>query len=226
MAVQTSNPEWAEALQLFMSGDKEGARRKYEELARQDPANAATFLMLGNENFYLGRLEDAMRYFERAVEITPNFAQAHYRLGVCAFRAGYLEKAIRCFRANLASAGQRNVMSYYWIGICEFFLGHDGKAIEALESLRQESPESRFCNLFLAKMLLKRCKYQVVIDLLTELLAVTPDLVEAHYLTGQAYKGLCRPFEALQSFRKVLQIDPSNEPAQSQVEMLTGECPP
>jgi tetratricopeptide (TPR) repeat protein len=226
MVVQTSNPEWAEAKQLFQSGDKAGAMQKYEQLARQDPSNATTLLMLGNETFHLGKLKEAMQYFERALEITPDFGHAQYRLGVCAFRAGHLDKAISCFRANLANPDQRSVMSYYWIGICEFFLGHDGKAIEALECLRQESPESCFCNLILARLLLKRCKFQSVIELLTELLSVTPDLVEAHYLIGLARKGLCQPFEALQSFRKVLQIDPSDEPAQTQVEILTGECPP
>lgn len=226
MSIKTSEREWAEALERYLVGENIEALNRYQRLAADDPDNAAAFLMLGNSYFYSGQLDTAARQFERALEIEPSFGQAYYRLGVCSFRAGRLQKAIEAFRGNLACPGQRNVMSYYWIGITEFFLGHDEAALDAFRSLRRESPESRFCNLFMAKLLIRTRAFQEAIDLLEELMAITPELPELYLLLGAAYKGLCRPFDALQSIRQLLRIDPEDARARQEFEMITGECPP
>ena len=111
-------------------------------------------------------------------------------------------------------------MSNYWIGLIDYFLGRDEGALEAFARLKKESPDSNFANFFMAQLLIKHNRHQEALKLIEELVARTPDFVEAHYLLGQAYRGLYRNFDAIQSFRKALEIAPEDKRIQTELEIL------
>ncbi|MGO9147517.1 MAG: tetratricopeptide repeat protein [Desulfomonilia bacterium] len=76
----------------------------------------------------------------------------------------------------------------------------------------------------MAQLLIKHNRHQDALDLLDELVARTPSFVEAHYLRGQAYRGLYRNFEAIQAFRAALELAPDDKRIQAELEVL-GEVP-
>jgi tetratricopeptide (TPR) repeat protein len=116
-------------------------------------------------------------------------------------------------------------MSNYWIGLINNFLGNDDEALEAFTVLHRESRESQLANFFLAQLLMKRNEHKKALGLLQELLTLTPDFAEVHFLIGQAYAGLYQNIEAIQSFRKTLELNPADKRAQLILEQYTGDSP-
>jgi tetratricopeptide (TPR) repeat protein len=165
-------------------------------------------------------LDEALRNYRKATDLGPSHSHALYKLGVCAFRAGLLNEAREAFSKNLELKGQSHAMSNYWLGLIDFFLGNDEDALQAFGRLKEESPESNFANFFMAQLLIKHNRHKEATKLLDELLERTPAFAEAHYLQGQAYRGVHRNFEAIKCFRKALQLAPNDKRIQGELEML------
>ncbi len=220
MSTDLSFPDFSEALKAYFMGDKPTALRALTQLSLQHPDNASVHIMLGNVRYSLGELDDALKCFRKASELEPEYGHALYRLGVCSFRAGLLDDAKEAFRRNLELDGQSHAMSNYWIGLIDYFLGRDDEALGAFAELKRLSPQSNFANFFMAQLLVKHNRHQEAIDLLNELVARTPSFVEAHYLMGQAYRGLYRIFEAMQCFRTALALAPDDQRIRAELDML------
>jgi tetratricopeptide (TPR) repeat protein len=220
MSMNLSFPDFAKALEAYFSGDKARAREEFTRLAETHPDSASVFIMLGNVYYAQGILDEALANYQKATELEPSYGHAYYKFGVCAFRAGHLNQAREAFAKNLQLEGQSHVMSNYWIGLIDYFLGKDEGALEAFGRLKKESPDSNFANFFMAQLLIKHNRHQEALLLIEELVARTPDFVEAHYLLGQAYRGLYQNFEAIQCFRKALEIAPEDKRIQTELEIL------
>jgi tetratricopeptide (TPR) repeat protein len=221
MKINLHLPDYADAMEKYLEGDKQVALEAFRKLAEKYPDNPAIFLLLGNINYGLGLLGDAMKDYEKAIELEPKFGHAYYKLGVCAFRAGYLQKAMDSFDRNLELTGQRHTMSNYWAGLIHFFLSDDTAALRSWTRLHDESPESAFTNFFMAQLKIKRQEFKEALDLLNDLLEKAPEFAELHYLEGHAYRGMFRNFDAIRCFRKVLELNPGDKRVQMELETLT-----
>jgi tetratricopeptide (TPR) repeat protein len=220
-----SEPEYAAAMQTYLTGDREESRKVIETLLKKNPDDPTLLLLLGNIKYTLGLLGESAAHYERAIQVDPGFCQAYFKLGVCYVRMGKLNEALRAFRKNLESGCSGHTMSNYWIGLINNFLGNDDEALEAFTILHRESKESQLANFFLAQLLMKRNRHAEALVLLNDLLTLTPDFAEVHFLIGQAYAGQYRTMEAIQSFRKTLELNPSDKRAQLIIEQYTGDSP-
>jgi len=213
-----SEPEFLEGLKTYLMGDRADARKAIEGLHEKYPNDPSLLLMMGNIKYALGMLSEACVHYERALEISPGYCQVYFKLGVCYVRMGKLNEALRAFTKNVDSHCQGHVMSYYWLGLINNFLGNDDEALKAFTILRKESKESQLANFFLAQLLMKRNEHKKALELLQELLTLTPDFAEVHFLIGQAYAGMYKNFEAIQSFRKTLELNPEDKRAKMALE--------
>lgn len=221
MKTDRSQPEYIRAIEKYVLGDRVEARKAFEALIVKYPDDPTLHLLLGTIKYSLGLLNDASRDFEKSLELDPDYAQAYFRLGECLVRMGMLDKALDCFRKNIELKDQGHVMAYYWMGLINNFLGNDDEALTAFDRLHEESRESRFANLFLAQLLMKRNENERALRLLTELVEVNPGFAEVHYLMGLVYMRMFRTFDAIRCFRKTLQSNPSDSRAKSAIEQLT-----
>jgi len=226
MKMDLSLPDFSEALRAYFMGDKPAALRMLNRLALDHPENAAIFILLGNLHYGTGDLDTALANYRRAVELEPQYGHALYKLGVCAFRAGLLDEARSAFAKNLTLEGQSHAMSNYWIGLIDYFLGRDDAALVSFAELKKESPQSNFANFFMAQLLVKHNRHREALDLLNELIERSPGLVEALYLRGQAYRGLYQNFEAIQCYRKALELAPDDARIRSELETLVEVSTP
>lgn len=220
MTMNLSFPDFCEALEAYFTGDKSAALKALTCLAAEHPDNASIFILLGNVNYSLGALDEALLNYRKAVELGPEYGHPLYKLGVCSFRAGLLDEAREAFSRNLALHGQTHAMSNYWIGLIDYFLGKDDEALESFHRLKEQSPQSKFANFFMAQLLIKHNRHQEALDLLDELLKWTPDFVEALYLEAQAFRGLFKNFEAMQCLRKATALAPDDERIRMELETL------
>jgi tetratricopeptide (TPR) repeat protein len=67
---------------------------------------------------------------------------------------------------------------------------------------------------------MRRNEHEEALRLLRELLAVSPDFAEVHYMMGQVYERMHKNTEAIQCFRKTLELNPADKRARVEYENL------
>ena len=220
-----SQPEFMTVMSTYLSGNRAEAEKAVEELLRKYPQDSSLQLLLGNVKYTVGMLGEACTHYQKALELNPELCQAWYKLGTCYVRMGKLDDARESFRKNVESGCQSHAMSFYWLGLINSFLGDDDQALEAFTLLHEESKESLLANYFLAQLRMRRNEHKEALRLLQELLAVSPDFADVHYLMGLAYERMHLNVEAIQCFRRTLELNPRDKRAQLEYERLV-EVPP
>ncbi len=218
-------PEYQKAMEAFLSGDHVTAEKAITAVVEKIPDDPRMLHLLGNVKYILGRLGEASEAYEKVVALDTGACEAWYKLGVCYVRMGKLHKALTAFRTNADGKCGAHVMSYYWMGLINSFLGNDDAARQAFTRLRDESNESKLANFFLAQLLMRRNQHTEALNLLQELVELSPDFAEVHYLMGQVYSQMHRTVEAIQCFRTTLKLNPDDKRARLEYERLV-DVPP
>ena len=216
-----SDPEYINAMSFYMQGKWNEAENAFLDLQKAYPESDVVQLNLGNIYYSLGDLNKSIVFYEQALELQPDWGIGFYKLGVTYFRAGRLVKALEAFNKVLELKNQSHAMASYFVGLINFFLGRDEVAESTFGQFHDIAPESMIANFFLAQIKIKKNEYEDAVELLTELLAETPNLSEGHYMLGQAYYGLHKNADAIQAFRRVLEINPEDQRAKTKLTLMT-----
>jgi tetratricopeptide (TPR) repeat protein len=197
-----SSTQTAEAMRFPLLGEREEAEKAFEKLLQKDPDNYFT----SSES-----------------KSTP---EARLRRGVLQdggvlLTHGQLEKRAWRVFDDPEDAGAGNTMSSYFAGLINQFLGNDVEAEEGFRVLRGSSRESLIANYYLAQLKIKHHRYQEALDLLEELLAAMPNLLEVHFQKGVVFMGMHRNMDAIRCFRKALELKREDKRAQGNLELLT-----
>jgi len=215
-----SQPEFLSVMSSYLSGDRDTAEKAVAALLRKYPQDSSLQMLLGNIKYAVGLLAEASGHYEKALELDPGLCQAYYKLGVCFVRMGRLNEAHKAFKKHVETKCQSHAMSFYWMGLINSFLGKDDAALEAFTLLHQESAESLLANFFLAQLRMRRNEHDEALRLLRELLAVSPDFAEVHFMMGMVYERMHLNTEAIQCFRKTLELNPDDKRARLEYENL------
>jgi len=218
-----SGPEFISGMRSYIAGDREKSLKALEDLLAKNPNDASLHVLIGNLLYSHGSLRKSAEHYELALKVAPEMCQAWYKLGVCYVRMGKLSEALVAFKRNAEGNCGTHVMSYYWMGLINNFLGNDESALKAFSDLRRESEESLLANFFLAQLHMKRNEHAKALDLLEELIRMSPDFAEAHFLLGQAYAGLYKNFDAVRCFRKAVELNPEDKRAKMMLEHYTED---
>lgn len=226
MKPETRPPEYAQAMEAYLSGNHAAAEKAITSVVQKFPDDSRMLHLLGNIKYTLGRLGDASAAYERVIALEPGGAcEALFKLGVCYVRMGKLDQALTAFTRNVDGQCSGHVMSYYWMGLINSFLGKDEEARKAFTLLHDESNESKLANFFLAQLLMRRNENAEALRLLQELLEVSPSFAEVHFLLGQVYSRMHKVVEAIQCYRRTLELNPEDKRAQMEYEQLV-DVPP
>ncbi len=216
-----SDPGTAGAIRMHLLGDREAAQRALEALVARNPGNCLFHYLLGETKYALGLLDEAVRHYQDAIDLKPDFGVAYYKMGTCLYRRGRLARSLACFDRLLSMTGQGHAMASYFFGLINQFLGNDAAAEEGFRVLRRQSPQSLIASYYLANIRLRSNRFAEALELLDELLALTPNLAEVHYLKGMVFMGMHRNMEAIACFRRTLELNPADARARGNLEMLT-----
>jgi tetratricopeptide (TPR) repeat protein len=220
-----TQPEFMSMMSSYLSGNRDDAEKAVVELLRKFPKDSNLQMLLGNIKYTVGLLREASTHYEKALELDPALCQAWHKLGVCYVRMGKLNEALHAFKKNVESACGSHAMSFYWMGLINSFVGDDDNALEAFTLLHRESPESLLANFFLAQLRMRRNEHAEALRLLQELQAVSPEFAEVHYMMGMVYESMHKNIEAIQCFRKTIELNPGDKRARLEYERLF-EVPP
>ena len=222
MDLNLDDKDYLHAMEHYLSGMWKDAEEDLSRLLGRFPDDTFILLLLGNTYYSLGELDRAAEVYEHAIQVNPEFGVASYKLGVCYYRSGKLVQALESFQNCMDLKGGSHAMASYFVGLISLFLGDDKRAVEGFDLLRAESGESKIANYYLAQLKIKQQNFREAAELLSELLEVTPNFAEVHYLLGIANLNLHENTKAIQYFRKALELDPNDKRSRSRLEFLTG----
>ncbi len=212
---------YLKAMEYYLAGQWNEASEAFAALVVEYPKESFLQLLQGNISYSRGNLDQAVEEYQAAIEARPDFGNAYYKLGVCLYRMGRLKKALEAFKKVVELGDQSHAMASYFVGLIYFFLGDDESARDAFDSFRKLSPESMIANFYLAQLRIKHKEFQAALELLNELVDVTPHFAEVHYMLGTVHYGLHNNTEAIQCFQRALELNPEDERTKTKLTLLT-----
>jgi tetratricopeptide (TPR) repeat protein len=125
----------ATGLQMYESGDYEGALDLFNTVVDAEPDNSLAYDVRGSIYTALHDYDNALNDYSKAIELNPSFAQAYYNRGrIHSFLKHYdealpdLEKSVELDSRNFGYRAKGN------IGLIYHQLGEYEKALEAFEA--------------------------------------------------------------------------------------------
>ncbi len=221
MALNQSDPAYNQAMTHYLAGEWDAAKTAFQQLSEQYPEETFLLLLLGNVYYSLGDLETAVLTYSKATSINPQFGIAYYKLGVCYYRMGRLENALEAFNSVIETKSQSHAMASYFVGLINLFLGRDEEAGAGFERFRSRSKESLIANFYLAQLKIKHKQFAEALPLLEELVSENSEFAEVHYMLGVVQYGLHDNTAAIASFRRALEINPTDERSKTKLTLLT-----
>jgi tetratricopeptide (TPR) repeat protein len=219
-------------------GDLGMAEKKYLEVIRLVPDHATAYHNLGITYFTERKYEDAAAALQKAVKLSPQLAPAHIMLGLSYYELYQPQKAIDSFRTAIRlNPRDRNALLY--LGKSQLQTHDYGGAAGTLESLAKLEPDDPdvLYNLSIAYMKLMlgsvtrlsraapdspqlwlllaqeaeaRGDNQSAAANLQHALRVNPHGVGIHYALASVLAKDGKSNEAMQEFKKELEISPND----------------
>jgi tetratricopeptide (TPR) repeat protein len=191
----------------FSKGEFDKAIEIWEEKLRDDPDNAQVLTYVANARLHKGQIDEAVSILERVVEKNPEFVDARNLLGVCYINLDRLADAERAALSVLA-VDPANGEAYFNLGVIADKRGRHDEALTAFKrsvDLRGDYDEARvnLANEYLRRGNFKHARIQA-----RKALEITPGLLDAWYLLGQAFKGMREADSAMVCFREALRHAP------------------
>jgi tetratricopeptide (TPR) repeat protein len=165
------------------------AEAAFMVVVRADENNAAALTGLGRVAFQRQQYKEAINYFEKAMSIEPEADVLHYRLGMAYRALGEAERA----REELAQAGERRPV------IVDPLLGIVHSHIRGAQHYLRRAAAAE-----------SEGDLQAAIGFYKVAVSVAPFDINALLRLGQLQAFSAEPEQALESFSRVLGLEPGN----------------
>ncbi len=192
-----------QAQEALQKGDLPAAEKGFSAVVKQAPNNPGGWGNLGTVYARMGRFAQAEKAYLSALKLVPNEAGLVLNLGLLYVRRQEFAKAKPLFEAvemsRLASSQSKEMLA-----ACQI---HTGEAAKALASLKT-MPQSASVAYLRGVAYLKLKQPDKAKAEFNQLFTGAAQPAQAHYLMGQAYGGSGMLEEALESYRKALELQP------------------
>jgi Flp pilus assembly protein TadD len=196
------------------TGDHKGAERAYRRGLDIAPEDAELRNALGWTLFQDGRPAEAVTEYRHALTASPDNAKTHNNLALALVELGQLEEAAAHFQKSLVLQPRAEI--YSDLG---FAMARLGKPEEALANYRQAlelDPKCASAHFNLAVTLVQAGKLREAESHYRAALAGRPT-AETHNGLGYVLARQGRTDEAVEEFRKAIDLDPKYTPAYNNI---------
>ena len=211
--VLAKHPDQADA-QHFMgllahqTGRDELAERHMLRALEVAPQRADFHFNYANMLLGTGRLQYAAQAFQRAVDLAPGMVDAWWGLGQTLFQLDRHLHAAVCLQRVVELAPERPV-AWHALGQCLQALSLLPEAAEAYRRGLRLTPRDPSLQLALVTALMEDRQDQPALQAMESLLALAPDMPEAHYHRGVWCANRGDFGAARAAFEKALELQPA-----------------
>lgn len=198
------------------------AIEKFQEALRLDPGNEYAHNQLGILYAKKERYDDAFREFSKVVEIDGRNTFAHLWLGILSLQKNDLDRGFAKFN-DVISLDPGNADAYYFIGAIYNIRHNPVKAIEYLKRARDADSEEAETHYRLG---IAFSNLDMVHNALLEYdrtMALKPTHTKAMNDTGWILYNQGKVDEAIEKWKKVLEINPKDRDAPSNLAKAYGD---
>jgi len=197
---------------LEKEGDKDGLRNIYKQILSHDPKNKIILFNLGILETEQGNLQKGRQYFERLVKIDPNDTQA---------REALFDIYQRQKRNDLAFNQAIRLIKFFPKKIAYYsYIFTHLTALDEFEQLAQymimgvkANPKNLELRQYLILAYLKLEKNELAVKEIMQALKLRPNNTNLLHQLAKIHEGTGKLDQALQVYKKILDISPDDEKA-------------
>jgi tetratricopeptide (TPR) repeat protein len=198
---------------MATKGRHGAATRLFKTLVSVKPASEKAWLRLGHSLEAKGRFSDAADAYRQVIALRPELVVAHNKIGSALFKLGRFDEAVAAFDKAI-----------------ELQPGYTEAEVSRANTLHmlgrlpiEKRAHYAALNVQLGDKFRKNGAVSFSIHCYRQAIAMQHDLVQAHYSLGYALQSQNDADGALQSYRKVVEIDPGYSDALKRVSALSSE---
>ena len=194
------------------AGDPEQAKELYQQVIRQNAANAEAHANLGVAYEQLGRGDLAEAMFRKALQLDPDSADAHLNLGLKLAERGRFEEALE----RLSEAARRapdHAAARQGLAMVLTRLNRAVDAVPHFEFVLERNPGSEDAHLNLGIALAEGGRKERALESFLAAGRIAPDSFRPHYNVGRVLGNLGRAAEATEALEKAVALNPAFAPA-------------
>lgn len=212
------DPNHVEALILLANivekeGDKEALRNIYEQILSHDPKNKIILFNLGVLEAEQGNLKKGLHYFEKLVKVDPKDIQAREALFDIYQRQKRNDLAFNQ-AIELIKVIPRNISYYrYMFNYLTALDEYEQLSNYMLKGVRA-NPENFELRQYLILAYLKLKKNELAVQEIKEALKLRPNNTDLLHQLAKIKEVAGNPDQALQVYKKILDISPGDEKAE------------
>ena len=211
-----------QAYSTHMAGDTQAAQVLYEQILKKNPKHVETRYMLGTLLAGAGKFEIALTHLKAAASRMPNSPLIQTSLGNIYLKLGKLDHARDCYQRSLA-LNPLIPETLFNLSVTLFQQGQRRKAAMYLEKslrLRSDFPAA-YLKLGVIHQELKN--FDASAACFIKALERSPGALNTFHDIGNIYAAQQDYANAAICFKRIIEIDPSDDSARHAVAALTGE---
>jgi tetratricopeptide (TPR) repeat protein len=198
-------PVFQKAVAALSSGDYAAAEAGFQQVLKASPNHVGALGNLGVVYSRTSRPDKAIATYQRALRIVPQDRGLMLNLGLVYVKQESFTDALPLFE-RLVAAHPSNLQARELLATSQLNTGRVAAAIQSLEGLRKEDPNSAFVLYMLGIAYLKHKEPDKARTALDELVATTPP-AQTNFMLGKVYYESARFEDAADSYRAVLAAD-------------------
>jgi tetratricopeptide (TPR) repeat protein len=199
-------PVFQKAVAALASGDYPAAEAGFQQVLKASPNHVGALGNLGVVYSRTSRPDKAIAVYQRALRIAPQDLALMLNLGLTYVKQESFTDALPLFEK--LAADRSNLQARELLTTCQLNTGRVAAAIQGLEALRKDDPNTAFVLYMLGIAYLKNKESGKAKEALDELVATSPP-AQSNFLLGKAYYESARFEEAAEAYRAVLAADPN-----------------
>ena len=206
---------------LAMQGKIDEAIDYYSKAIKIKPSYAEAYFNLGSTLAAHGQIMQAIDMLSKALQLNPDSARVHSNLGSLFIKQGNLEKALYHNKEALRLDPQL-VEAHNNMGIVLMREGKLEAAISQFREALQIDPNFKPAANSLRSALAIQRELESEVSKLSKLLQDNPESAELHFQLGNLFFRQGDRRQAIQQYKKALELDPKFLPALNNLALVTA----
>ena len=186
---------------------------------RDEGVFEADLELVARTAFRVGEYEKAIDYYRRLLDLDPLRVQPLYQIGIASLRLGQVDDASVALEQVVARS-PTNVLAQFHLGVARFQSGDVGAALRDFQAASGLAGSDSVVLRRLGDAAVDAGQFWLATDVLDRAVAASPTSAPAWIAKARAHRVRGQIDPARQSFTRALELDPTNDRIQQELDDL------